>query len=800
MKYYKEQKVILRSILITMIKSKLKIVIPVVAFSLLVITCNDLKNTSKEIDASTGTELAEKEAGFESLHAVSQNPTTVPLSPQESLHSFRLPKGYHLELVASEPMISEPTAIAWDGNGRMYVAQMETYMQTIDAKGEYDPRSRIMLLEDTDNDGKMDKSNVFIDQLLAPRSLLCAGGELLVNETNTFNIDAYKDSNGDGKADQKRSVFQTENKAYGNVEHQRSGMDWNLDNWIYVTTDPVRFRYRKGQLQVDSLPYGNNGQWGITHDNYGRMFYSRAASGKAASGFQINPVYGQLDVINKYEDSIFSQVWPIIKTPDVNGGPGTLRPDSTIFGFTSVCGQSVFRGDRLPGNIQGDYLAAEPVGRFIRRAKISSTAGKIQLKNVYDQDEFIASSDMNFRPVNTYTGPDGCLYIVDMYRGVIQEATWAQPGSFIYSQIMSKGLEKNTKNGRIYRLVHDGFTRGQKPHMLDKSTGKLVTYLDHPNGWWRDNAQKEIVVRGDKSIVPSLKLIALGNKGSLTEKPSAIARLHALWTLEGLETIDKEMLLAAMKDPDAQVRKAAVRISESFLQKNDADIIENLKGLKSDDSHDVRIQLLLSLNQSKADEVTGLVRDILSKNADNEMLSAVQNTMARNEEIKKYGSKLVALKEPDRKLVLQGAAIFQSLCAACHGPEGQGLPGDIAPPLISKFKLLEHKDGVIKILLHGLKGPVDGKTYPDQMPPMGANNDEWIASVLNYMRYDLCMRSFPNMHERYINNFVLIQPEQVKKTREAYAGRIQPWTWTEINSDFKKAQEALTRKQSVAKQ
>ena len=175
-----------------------------------------------------------------------------------------------------------------------------------------------------------------------------------------------------------------------------------------------------------------------------------------------------------------------------------------------------------------------------------------------------------------------------------------------------------------------------------------------------------------------------------------------------------------------------------------------------------------------------------------------KNTIARNKEIVKYGSKLVALKEPDRKLVLNGAAIFQSLCVACHGPEGQGLPGNIAPPLISKFKLLEHKDGVIRILLHGLKGPVDGKTYPDQMPSMGANNDEWIASVLNYMRYDLSMRSFPKMNEGYINNFVLVQPEQVKKVREEYAGRTQPWTWAEIESDFRKAREALTKKQGVA--
>jgi hypothetical protein len=131
-----------------------------------------------------------------------------------------------------------------------------------------------MLLEDTDNDGRMDKSSVFIDKLLSPRMLLCVGHELLVNETNTFDIYAYKDTNQDGIADQKRLVYKSNEKAYGNIEHQRSGLDWNLDNWIYLTNDLVRFKYVNGQLKVDSLIYGNDGQWGITHDNFGRLFYS----------------------------------------------------------------------------------------------------------------------------------------------------------------------------------------------------------------------------------------------------------------------------------------------------------------------------------------------------------------------------------------------------------------------------------------------------------------------------------------------------------------------------------------------
>jgi glucose/arabinose dehydrogenase/mono/diheme cytochrome c family protein len=748
------------------------ILIAAATFLSLMVACNE---------ASDHTE-ADEESGFDTPHTVSQDPTTIPLPPDESLKSFRLPKGYHLEVVASEPMISEPVALAWDGNGRMFVAQLETYMQTVDAAGQNEPWSRIMLLEDTNNDGRMDKASVFLDSLLSPRMILCVGRELFVNETNTYNIYAYRDSDGDGMADQKRPVFEHKDKAFGNVEHQRSGLDWNMDNWIYVTTDPVRFKYTNGELKVDSLVSGSNGQWGLTHDNYGRLFFSRAASGMAATGFQINPSYGQLDFENATPPD-FAEAWPIIKTPDVNGGPRTLRSDSTLQNFTSITGQSVFRGDRLPKSVVGDYFVAEPVGRFIRRADIIDSDGKITLANVYPKDEFIASTDMNFRPVNTYTGPDGCLYIVDMYRGIIQESTWAQPGSFLYSQIMNKGLNRNIKNGRIYRVVYDGLKPGPPPRMLDEPVEKLITYLDHPNGWWRDNAQKEIIVRGDKSVVPALSKIAAGEKGSLTNLPSQLARLHALWTLEGLGEINQEIVLKSLRDPDIQIRKAAIRMSESLLNNNgDDDILSALKTLISDKSQDVLGQLMLSLSVSKSPEAKTMAGQIMAQNTGNELLNGIQQSIQKNDEGKRYGYKLMALKDPDRKSVIEGATIFKTLCTTCHGPEGQGLPTNIAPHLISKFKLIEQREGIIKIMLHGLTGPVDGVQYNELMPAMGTNSDAWIASVLNYVRYDLCMRSFPKMGEGYIN-WVIIQPEQVKKIREQYAGRTKPWTWEEILAD-----------------
>ena len=343
------------------------------------------------------------------------HPSSAYLSPEESLKSMYLPKGYHMELVASEPMIEDPVAITWDGNGRMYVAEMLTYMEDADATSERLPLSRIMLLEDTDNDGKMDKSSIFVDSLLLPRMMQSVGNSLLVNETNSIAITSYTDTNGDGKADVKKIVYQNDKYVPSdeNMEHQRSGLDWNLDNWIYMTYEPVRFRYTNGAIQVDSIASGVDGQWGLTHDNYGRLFFSSAGGETPALGFQINPVYGHLNFPDELADG-FQAVWPIIATPDVQGGNERLRPNNTLNHFTACSGQSIYRGDGFPKDFAGDYIVCEPVGRIVRRAKVYNIKGEIVMKNAYDSSEFISSSDMNFRPVNSATGPDGDLYIVDM--------------------------------------------------------------------------------------------------------------------------------------------------------------------------------------------------------------------------------------------------------------------------------------------------------------------------------------------------------------------------------------------------
>jgi glucose/arabinose dehydrogenase/mono/diheme cytochrome c family protein len=711
---------------------------------------------------------------------INPDPSSAFLTPAQSMSTMQLPAGYHLELVASEPEIQEPVAIVWDGNGNMYVAEMRSYMQDINGTGEHLPVCRITRLEDTDGDGKMDKHTIYIDSLILPRMMLALDDRLVVNETYTYNMYSYRDTNGDGKADEKTLVYHNDKPDDANLEHQKSGLVWNVDNWIYVTSNPVRYRYNNGMLQVDTLYSPPGGQWGLTHDNYGRLFFSSAGGETPALNFQENPVYGELDLDNQLAGD-FDEVWPIVGTPDVQGGQQRLRADSTLNHFTASCGQSVYRGDRLPATMKGDLFICEPVGRLIRRAKMIDSNGIVILKNAYDKREFLASTDMNFRPVNTATGPDGCLYIVDMYHGIIQESAWTKPDSYIHPQIKRKQLDLNINRGRIYRLVHDGYKPGPKPQLLNASSGQLVAYLSHPNGWWRDNAQKLLIIHGDQSVVPALKKIATDERSFMErlafwkKGPSPIARLHALWTLDGLKAVDEKTLLTVLKDDDAEIRKAAIRISEQFLVQQNATVLSKLENLKTDNNYGVRIQLALSLRYSKDPKALAILKELKSSNATNPLLvkAASRSMEEKDESLAELRASTVGMDGEDRDLVFQGAGNFKQLCATCHGMDGKGLATQVAPPLAGSARVNGDKDILLNIVLHGLKGPIDNKKYPDLMVAQKEHTDEYIASVLSYIR-----NSFGNRQH-------VVSVDDVKELRATSKDRQTAWTLEELN-DWKK--------------
>ncbi|MEZ5326070.1 MAG: discoidin domain-containing protein [Verrucomicrobiales bacterium] len=645
-------------------------------------------------------------------------------SPEESMAMMELQEGYRVELVAAEPMVDEPAAIAFDGDGKLYVAELNSYMQEIDGKDQLEPVCRVVLLEDTDDDGRMDKRTVFADGLVMPRMIQPIDDRVLIRETNTFDLYCYRDTDGDGMADEKKLVYEGGPRG-GNLEHQPSGLDWNIDNWMYVTYTNKRYRWMGDHVIAEDIPHGT-GQWGVTHDDVGRNFFSAAGGENPAMNFQRPHVYGQISLPGEQAPG-FREVFPVVHIPDVQGGKGRFRADSlTLNAFTGCAGQHIFRGDRLPADFYGDYIIPEPVGRLVRRAKVTNENGRIVVSNATPGTEFLRSRDANFRPINAKTGPDGCLYLCDMYRGIIQEGNWVRPGSYLREVVENHGLDKNIHRGRIYRIVHESTQRGSKPQMLKAPTEELVGHLSHPNGWWRDTAQKLIVVRQDTSVISQLKELAKHGTNPL-------GRLHALWTLDGLNTFDEELIVAALSDPDARVRAAAVRLCEPELTRGNMALLERLKIVENDPDIDVAIQWVLSLGRSGVDGGPELVAATQSRHSGNEALARITDIgRAQLEDAKRRRER--------SKFLAAGEQNFQTICIACHGPDGKGTPapglGDVTlgAPLAGSPRLLGRKDIPIRIVLKGMHGDLDGKAYPGPMLPLETYDDEWLASVLTFLR------------------------------------------------------------------
>lgn len=690
------------------------------------------------------------------------------LSKEDSLNSFELPEGYRLELVLSEPQIKEPVAVAWDGNGVMYVAEMRTYMQDADATDEQTPRSRISRHEDTDGDGVYDKHSVFIDNLLLPRMILPLDDRVMVGVTNTLDLWNYRDTDGDGVADEKVKIYQG-GKRGGNMEHQPSGLIWGLDNWIYLTYESIRYRFTDGKLVTERLPR-SGGQWGLTQDDDGRNYYSRAGGEVVSHGFQQPAQYGLLDLPGQIPAS-FQKIFPIAQVPDVQGGPRRVGENGAINYFTGVAGQEIFRGDNLPADLYGDLLTPEPVGRFIRRAKVIRSNGKSTLRNATPGREFLRTRDVNFRPVQNVTGPDGCLYIVDMHRGIIQQGSWTRPGSYLREVINRNGLDKNIGHGRIYRLVHKDHQPGKRPNLRDQSTTDLVKHLAHRNSWWRDTAKKLIILRKDRdTVIPALKKLATDPQ----QAPQT--RITALWTLEGCSAITEPLLTRLLKETHPRLVTHAIRVSEPFIKTGHSNIIAELDTLTRTANTEIALQLFNSLKYCGNPPATAAVMDKLLVNHQHTGTLKIlrQRQQAHAAEKKRRAQQNRA----NAKLVesmRHGKETYQQICFACHGADGKGQPlaGQkghfLAPSFVGSPRVLGSGDAVILAILHGMEGPIDGKSYDGLMPAQQNNTDKWIAQVATYIR------------NSFGNKAPLITENQVLAVRTKHKHRKKAWTQMELD-------------------
>ena len=466
------------------------------------------------------------------LADLSPKPPVVALSPQEGAKRFWLQPGYRIESVLADPLIQDPGQVAFDGNGRMFVVELRGYAQTPDGIDLVPPLGRISRHEDRDGDGVFERHTVFIDKLVFPRFVLPFGaGSILTMETNADEVWRYSDTNNDGVADTK-DLFTTNFGRAGTMESQPSSLFWGMDNWLYSTVNAFRLRWTPNGLLKETTA-ANGAQWGITQDNHGKLYFQGGSSGLPAY-FQFPVHYGNFAPPDQLEPNL-NILWgaPILTGDIQQGLPHTRVPDGSLVYATAAAGNHVYRGDRLPTDLVGDYLYGEVVGRLVRRLRPVNTEGLAQLKNVYDRSEFIRSLDPLFRPVSTVTGPDGTIYIADMYRGIIEGAQWAKDGTYLREKIKQHGLDKLVNGrGRVWRLTFDGIPRDRRqPRMLNETPAQLVAHLTHPNGWWRDTAQQLLVLSQDTSVVPALRRL-------LGASTNHLARIHALWTLEGLGALD----------------------------------------------------------------------------------------------------------------------------------------------------------------------------------------------------------------------------------------------------------------------
>ena len=338
------------------------------------------------------------------------------------------------------------------------------------------------------------------------------------------------------------------------------------------------------------------GQWGISQDDAGRLFHNSNSDPLRydlvpSAYFARNP--GLTDPVGANLQVVPAdlRVWPLRVTPGVNRGYKSLDASGRITAVTAACAPLIYRGTLLP-DLRSDAFVCEPSGNVIKRIRLSIEKGRLTGHNAYEGFEFIASTDERFRPVNLADGPDGALYVVDMYRGIIQHRIYLT--TYLRNQIESRGLAEGLGMGRIYRVIPAQLDPARPaPFNLSKeSSADLVARLSSPNGWFRDTAQRLLVERRDPFSIPLLRALAVDKNADF------LGRRHALWTLEGIDGLDRPTLLNSMGDVYSAT---AIRLSEKLLAANDSEVFARVVTImpKQDVPNSIVLQQCLSLGESK---------------------------------------------------------------------------------------------------------------------------------------------------------------------------------------------------------
>ena len=696
-------------------------------------------------------------------------PPSPPLSPDAALKSFKVQPGFRVELFAAEPMVEVPVVAQFDADGRLWVVEMRAFMPNADGTGEDKPIGRVSILEDSDGDGRADKSAVFLDGLVMPRALLFAHGGVLIGEPpKLWFYPIENDKPGP------RVAVATDFGGQQNPEHTANSLVLGLDNWIYSLYHPWRYRWKEdpygegASWQREPMP--QRAQWGMAQDDFGRLFYTANSDqlrGDLVPSHYFVAAKGKLPGIGLQMIKDQS-VWPARVNPGVNRAyqPDTLRPDGTLAKFTAACGTCIYRDDVLP-DCNGNAFICEPGANLIRRDILTDQNGVVSARNAYDQSEFLTSTDELFRPVNLITGPDGALYVVDMYHGIIQHRLFLT--SYLRAQAEERGLDMVINKGRIWRVVPEGKpVRQVKPKLSTASAAELVKTLAHPNGWWRDTAQRLLVERADTTVALALRTLA-------ADGPNPVTRLHALWTLEGLNQLLPADIERTLASSHPKLRAAAIRLVEPALKSaNVPDAIalrEKVFKLSKDPAQEVQTQLALTLGLLKDAPATNLLVS-LSKNSSSPLAREAAKyaiTPPKPPKIAPLATKARPLTAAEQKRFDDGRGLYEQVCLACHQANGLGQPG-VAPALAGSEWTGMSDKRLIRILLHGMRGKikVKGEEFELDMPSLGVLDDEQIAAVLTYVRRE------------WGHGFAPVTPETVTQVRKETESREDAWTAPEL--------------------
>jgi putative membrane-bound dehydrogenase-like protein len=605
---------------------------------------------------------------------------TRPLSPEESLKAMHVRPGMKVELAAAEPLIVDPVAFDWGPDGRLWVVEMRDYPSGMTWNKEGDefgkPGGRVKVLTDVNGDGRYDKASIFLDEIPFPTGVKVWRKGVLV--TAAPDIFYAEDTDGDDKADERKLLYRGFGE--GNQQHRVNGLRWGLDNWLYVgngdsggvirsmgslQSGPLAPRVDKGAKQAETGQEARGpSEKSRAPDNSRSESSTLTEVNVAGRDLRIRPDTGELDVVsgntqfgrecddwgNWFGNNNSDPLWhytlddyylrrnkfltppPVKKQVSITPGAAPVFPrsktltrfndDNKANRYTSACGQTFYRDVLLGDEYYGNTFVCEPVHNLVSREIVMPQGTTFTSRRTNDekQSEFLASEDSWFRPSMCRTGPDGALWVADMYRFVIEHPKWI-PLAAQKKLDVRAGDDK----GRIYRI----YPEGKQPRpiaRLDKlDTAALVAALDSPNGTQRDLVQQLLIWRNDKAAVAPLQKLAGG-----AQRPQT--RLQALCTLDGMQSLDPDGLGILSIDPAPATRRHVIRLSEPLLGKNEK-VTNWISLLAFDDDITVRMQAAYSLGAWNDDAAARLLGSLLIKDASDAYVTAAALSSVSKENI-----------------------------------------------------------------------------------------------------------------------------------------------------------------------